>query len=262
MKILLGSSLNSYPTYFIFDFDGVVCDSTNECLVTSWNAWESLRGGAQFRTGLNDFSLSEISTFQELRPRVRGAGEYYVIYRSILEGNKIYSQSDFDLAVRRHGQHLPQYAEIFHEMRKKLRALNLENWIKLHPIYKEVSVLLDECNKKNRLFIATLKDKESVKLILESCSIKINDDLIFDSALIKSKLDALQQIQKKLGCDKSDLIFIDDNAMHLLEPHRASYNVNLAAWGAKMPDYIELSIKNGIPVLEDPQDLRNLIQAK
>jgi len=30
---------NNYK-YVVFDFDGVVCDSTNECLVTAWNAWE------------------------------------------------------------------------------------------------------------------------------------------------------------------------------------------------------------------------------
>ena len=25
--------------YYVFDFDGVICDSTNECLITSYNAY-------------------------------------------------------------------------------------------------------------------------------------------------------------------------------------------------------------------------------
>ena len=40
----------------VFDFDGVVCDSTNECLVTSWNAWEKWESRSTFRENLDDFS--------------------------------------------------------------------------------------------------------------------------------------------------------------------------------------------------------------
>lgn len=252
---------NGQPIY-VFDFDGVICDSTNECLVTSWNAWELLHGGTRFRDSLKDFAPDEIAEFQSLRPRVRGAGEYYVVYQSILEASKICTQNDYDLAVQRHQNSLLQYAKIFYDVRKKLRALNLEAWISLHPIYKEVCSVIDECNKNAKLFIATLKDKESVALILDGCGIQVGDDLIYDAAIIKSKINALQLIQKRLGCQKSDLVFIDDNATHLLEPHKAGYNVYLAAWGQRMPEYVELSKKQGIPILGDQKDLVNLIKAK
>ena len=32
--------------YYVFDFDGVVCDSTNECLVCSSNAMQKLEGNS------------------------------------------------------------------------------------------------------------------------------------------------------------------------------------------------------------------------
>ena len=43
----------------VFDFDGVVCDSTDECMVTSWNAWEKWESRLGFRKTVDDFSEEE-----------------------------------------------------------------------------------------------------------------------------------------------------------------------------------------------------------
>ena len=50
--------------YFVFDFDGVICDSTNECMVTAWNAWNRWNGGNNYRNKLSSFSKDEISSFK------------------------------------------------------------------------------------------------------------------------------------------------------------------------------------------------------
>jgi methionine salvage enolase-phosphatase E1 len=47
----------------------------------------------------------------------------------------------------------------------------------------------------------------------------------------KSKLQALDRFQKQIGCSKEDMIFIDDNVTHLVEPKDAGYSVNLTTWG-------------------------------
>ena len=48
----------------VLDFDGVVCDSTDECMVSSWNAWEKWNSGAQFRTSLSEFTEEEKRVFR------------------------------------------------------------------------------------------------------------------------------------------------------------------------------------------------------
>ena len=60
----------------VFDFDGVVCDSTNECMVTAWNTWERWSNSDRFRCDLSKFTNSDKESFRKLRPYVRGAGEY------------------------------------------------------------------------------------------------------------------------------------------------------------------------------------------
>ena len=72
---------------FVFDFDGVVCDSTDECMVTSWNAWQRWNGKNHFRTTLEEFTDREIDEFRPLRYYVRGAGEYYILRRLLSETN-------------------------------------------------------------------------------------------------------------------------------------------------------------------------------
>ena len=58
--------------YYVFDFDGVVCDSTNECLVCSSNAMQKLEGNSNFKYYLSDFSEELIHSFSALRPFVKG----------------------------------------------------------------------------------------------------------------------------------------------------------------------------------------------
>ena len=43
-------------TVIVFDFDGVVCDSNDECMVTSWNAWEEWEARDNFRNDLSEFT--------------------------------------------------------------------------------------------------------------------------------------------------------------------------------------------------------------
>ena len=80
----------------VFDFDGVVCDSTDECLVTSWNAWERWNGRSGYRARLEEFTRAERDAFRPLRPYVAGAGAYYVLRRCLEENLPIHAQADFD----------------------------------------------------------------------------------------------------------------------------------------------------------------------
>ena len=64
---------------FFFDFDGVVCDSTCECMVTSFNSWSSYNNTNEFRSKVDEFSSAEIKNFKQLRPYVKGAGDYYIL---------------------------------------------------------------------------------------------------------------------------------------------------------------------------------------
>lgn len=244
---------------FVFDFDGVVCDSTDECMVTSWNAWERWSGRAGFRKAVAEFSVAECRRFREQRPRVRGAGEYYIIRRAFAEGVVIPDQTTYDALVQQWQEHTKPFAEIFFAMRNQLRGENLELWIDLHPVYANIIEVMSVLNTQRRLYIATLKDGKSVRLILARHGLEVEPDRLLDESMIRSKLQALDSIRERAACAKPDLVFIDDNATHLVEPHAAGYPVWLAAWGAMFPDYLNLAAELGIRVLDTQASVSRLV---
>ena len=96
----LSRSINSMTEnnqIIVFDFDGVVCDSTDECMVSSWNAWEKWQSRKGFRRTLAEFSVDELQAFRKVRPRVRGAGEYYILRRAFDENNLIDTSNILEL---------------------------------------------------------------------------------------------------------------------------------------------------------------------
>ena len=94
---------------FVFDFDGVVCDSTDECMVSSWNAWEAWNSRTEIREKVEEFTKEDQVIFRKIRPRVRGAGEYYILRRAISEGISIESQDVYDNLERRWKDYLNCY---------------------------------------------------------------------------------------------------------------------------------------------------------
>ncbi len=236
---------------YVFDFDGVICDSTNECMVTSWNAWEKWNGRNEFLRSIDRFSDDDLDQFRNLRPRVRGAGEYYILRRSLEEGISIKDQSTYDEYEKKWREHLQPFKEVFFEMRDLLREEDLNGWTNLHQIFKDVVKVIKWLHSEGRLYIATLKDEESVRLILEKQGLNLPSGHILDQSRIKSKLQALYCFLDQTGFKKDGLIFIDDNATHLLEPKSEGFEVYLAAWNYPVKEYLDLATQHQIQILKN-----------
>ena len=154
----------------VFDFDGVVCDSSDECMVSAWNAWERWETRENFCENLEHFSLKEKVFFYNVRPRVKGAGEYYILCRAFFEGIDIKDQKTYDALAIDWKEFIEPFKIIFYDVREQLRVKNIHNWIKLHHVYDEVIKTMHFFNNKSLLYIATLKDRESVQIILNNQS--------------------------------------------------------------------------------------------
>ena len=238
--------------FVVFDFDGVVCDSTNECMVTAWNAWERWKKRNGFRHRLDEFTQAEIDVFRPLRPYVRGAGEYYILMRAINSSNNlITSQENFDEMHHEWEEKLTLFKATFFKERQRLRNEDLNSWIDLHDVYADVIDVMKNLNNQGRLLIATMKDGESVKLILKKNGINISPENILDQSQISSKLEALDNFVANKKIKKENLCLIDDNVTHLIEPNNADFNVFLSGWGNTMEEHKIIAKDNNISVLND-----------
>ena len=239
----------------VFDFDGVVCDSSDECMVSAWNAWERWESKENFYNNLEHFSREEKVFFYNVRPRVRGAGEYYIVCRAFFEGINIDDQKTYDLLLDNWKEFIDPFKVVFYDVREQLKVKDINNWIKLHHVYDEVIETMRFFNDKNLLYIATLKDRDSVQIILNSHGLKISQEKLLDQSQIKSKLEALNRIKDNTNYLNENILFLDDNVTHLLDPAKAGYIVFLTSWGPKIPEFIDFAIKFKIPILENSKIL-------
>ena len=237
--------------YVVFDFDGVVCDSTNECMVTAWNTWERWKKRDRFRQSLDEFTQPEIDTFKPLRPYVRGAGEYYILMRAINSSDvSISSQKDFDNFHKKWEGQLNSFKDIFFNERNRLREEDMDSWIELHDVYTDVINVMKNLHSEGRLLIATMKDGESVKLILKKNGLEILPENILDQSQISSKFEALNYFLMDKKIKKEELCFIDDNITHLIESKNNNFNVFLSGWGNTMEEHKGIAKKENIPIME------------
>lgn len=238
----------------VFDFDGVVADSTNECMVTAWNAWQAWRGRQDKKKNLDEFSPELKEQFRLMRPYVKGAGEFYIIMRYLEDsgnrpGRTFNGQKDYEIFYRQWEEHLQPFKAVFYEQRELLRKEDLRKWIGLHHVFPEVIERLKALSAEKRLYIATMKDSESVELCLEYQGLNHEKERIFDQARIKSKLEALDIIADREKAAPGDLVFIDDNVNHLFSPVEAGYRCYLATWGSALPEYRAIAENRGIPTV-------------
>ena len=243
--------------YLVIDFDGVICDSTYECLVVSYNAWQKYNNLEKRKYKVSDFDINYIEKFKNLRPYVKGAGEYLVLFE-IMEYRKINdcSLSQYNEVLSSIKDKLVDFKKVFKLEREILRKKNYEDWLNLHILYDDVIKFMERFRKEKKLFIATLKDKKSINILLDSVNFHISKENIYDASQIKSKLDGLNLIRKNYNIQINEILFIDDNIDHLIDPNKSGYKSFLAYWCNPKEDFKVKAINNNIKILNNVNDYK------
>ena len=120
------------PNLFVLDFDGVICDSTIECLISSWNAWQVWEESDDYRSEASQFTDREVMEFARIRPFVRGAGEYLVVYETWDKGVRIASRTEFESHADRLSASAHHFRALVLEQRQLFRSRDLQAWVESH----------------------------------------------------------------------------------------------------------------------------------
>ena len=222
-------------------------------MVVSWNAWQTYSGTGQQRYAPSDFSDQEVQWFTTLRPRVRGSGEYLVLYRALDRGIRIQTNTEFLQLSSRWAADLHDFSRLFARERLRLRSFSAEHWVSLNPSFPEVLDFARRMTAANRFVIASLKDRKSVRILLDYWGIELADSMVYANDIIDSKLGALQEIANEFGLPPSKIRFVDDNFNHLRMPLEAGFDAQQSSWGNVLQEYTELAERAGVvrPTLQD-----------
>ena len=217
----------------VLDFDGVVCDSLAECLVSSWIAYYHLLKGVHplsVPIGLKD-------CFYRMRSFIRSGEDYVLIQHLINSGQILKSQSEFDTCIASHGKmRMKHYKEHFYRARTDLLNTDRHYWLSLNRVYPHMRKELFSLPGDAPVRIISTKKTEFIVEILKADGISMNPEHVCYSGERK-KLSIISEILDKLHITKA--IFIDDQIDHLKGNVDPRIDCHLPSWGFIQEEWLD-----------------------
>ena len=223
------------------DFDGVICDGLDECLLVSWLSFADRVQPSDGIPLLDTIPSSFKDRFARCRSFVRHSGHFIIPF---LFSATFETQADYDAAYRTVDTGtLEAFLRRFEACRKRLRQDQPEQWLALHSLYPGVRSALQTARVP--LFIVTAKDTASVLAILEEASVPFGEDRIYGG--VTAKLAAFDDIMRRSGCRPDRIAIYDDNVLNVAEALGAGFDAVWATWGFSGPEHQLIAASQSLP---------------
>jgi len=228
-------------TLLFLDFDGVICDSIQECFASSRIAYFNYFKNEEADTIKNETK----NAFYSLRPYVRNGEDYLFLHEIIEKEIIINNQKDFNFYVEQQGpKKTLSFRELFYKARNFLLNTKHDYWLNMNPIFANLKESFNKSFAIPSVFILSTKKPDYIKEILDFHNIYINPERIINS-LNKKKCSIISQILNLK--EMKTAIFIDDQIDHLIQNQDRRIRTYLASWG-----YIqEKWLTSGIQVMTE-----------
>ena len=248
------------PKALVLDFDGVICDSIDECFACSWIAYFNLYLGR--RPSYMPVSLRR--DFARLRPLVRGGADFMVIQEILDTGESVPGQAEFDARARKAGEKkLKLFHDLFYQAREEMLEKDRSSWLALNRIYPHMAAVFSRFSPGAPVFILSTKKPEFIAEILSANGIPLAEKRILYSGS-ERKMDVVGRVGVDGGFQETT--FVDDQIDHLVcEDARAggaagngaSIRVYLATWGYVKEEWLREPLR--VPTIT-PQEFVTLVQ--
>jgi phosphoglycolate phosphatase-like HAD superfamily hydrolase len=234
----------------VFDFDGVIVDSIAECYISAYWAYN---GFDIIRANMFNPDDEKIEmAFQKYRFLVGPAHEYYFLFKAIYKSLEDSGMDVLTLFDRNKSELISEakaFGEMFYRFRKIAQKEYPDLWIRLNPIYKGISDIIEAISLKHDFFIASTKDEDSIDIILKRNSLKIPLNRIYGKNFSFNKLFQLRNIMAVTEAQAKNIYFVDDHLAHLESVSRLGVQCFFAEWGYSNED-IKKEVKlRGFPVV-------------
>ena len=233
--------------WLFLDFDGVLCDSLEECFRSSWLALKGYQAGDELPLEIPvpaDYRIR----FRAARPYIRSGEDYLLLHQLLAEGRDPGSQKDFDKAQERAGKPvMDDYRSRIYAVRDDLLANHRQTWLGWNPLFAGVGAMLRQLGCGN-VWILSTKKASFIAGILVHHGVDWPVDRIVCSG-DRKKLDWIADI-----AHGAPSVLLDDQIDHLDFQH-ASCRCLLARWGYVLPGENAQSVP-GVDLPELPGFLR------
>ncbi|MBU5678862.1 MAG: NUDIX domain-containing protein [Candidatus Aenigmatarchaeota archaeon] len=226
----------------VFDFDGVIVDSLDECFLVSVRAYNELGGNIKLS---NKAKL----LYKKYRPYLRITEDHLPALKMIENG--IFDKDYIKNSRKKFEKKKKEFVKRFYEIRKEIRKEDIKKWISLHKPFENVVKLIKRNYKRWNIFISSTKDKNSIVKILRSLGIKIPENKIFSREFSNDKSKHVKMISRISKIPEEKIIFIDDVLENLkMIKRKSNARLALASWGYTTKEHEKIAKEMKIKVLQ------------
>lgn len=232
------------------DFDGLLVDGLNECLLVSWNGHHGKSLEHFSDEGLAQIPSSFIERFRNHRSFAKHLGHFFMPFQN--DAGFFESQAEFDAA---YGTLDPNQIERFvsrvTEYRGAAREAFRARWLAYHQFYPGLEDMLRAASSP--VCIVTAKDSGSVDELLRNAGLRLPEGRIHGEC--RDKVRVLKAISESFEVSPDDVLFFDDNVLNAKEALGAGFRSHWAVWGYHAPEHFAIAEAAGLPAV----DLEDLI---
>ncbi|MBN1560330.1 HAD family hydrolase [candidate division KSB1 bacterium] len=240
---------NSATDILALDFDGVIADSIQECLVSGHNAYCTFSNRGEPVERFEELDPSWAAEARRMRNFIRHGEDYLYIAHALAKDITIEEQQDFDNFLKEHQDLRRKFFDLMTMQRISFSATRPEQWAALNPLYHGMRQFLANYAKKENLYIITTKKLLFVFKILTAYNIKLIDENIRDTSDGVTKRHLIEEILADRKVRPDQFYFIDDQVDTLIRVKPTGVHAMLAGWGYNNPQQRELARRQDISVL-------------
>jgi len=221
----------------ILDFDGVICNSTEECyFVSNLIILDKI-------FSLKKTDLCSKNFFYKHRYLVKTAGEFFIILNKKINKNIKLTTKDMNILYDKNKELIKIFEKKFYQQRNKLIKNDIKSWLALNHTYQKVLDLIDKITQSNlhHVHIVSLKDQLSINKILKFNNIK--NISILGKENVRTKRDSIKYLKKKYNYSSREIIFIDDNVDHLEKVKDLKIKTFLPSWNNELKNSNDLKFE-------------------
>lgn len=235
--------------YLALDFDGVVINSVEECLLVSFNTFADF-SHTRLVDSLDQIDPFFIAEFKRMRNFIRAGADFVYIVMAITQNVSITNQRQFDNFCDDNKDLEKIFFDEFYKKRDQLSIEKPDLWLKLNPLYPGLLDFLLQYPDKKHLFIITTKKIFFVQKILSYYNIPFINTHLFNADKNRSKKSIILELLDKFIILPLHFWFVDDQIDTLIKIQDTQINCLLAEWGYNDNEQVQLAKQNQIPGLK------------
>lgn len=247
IMIPVNSMFHAEHDFLGLDFDGVIADSIEECLIVGCNAYSKFTRSGEHIHRLEALDEGHQDESRRLRSFIRSAEDYVYLQLAIDKGVCIRNQSAYDAFVNRHSDLKAIFYDLFCLERELFSANEERRWMELNPLYGGIKQFLLQYPSKDKLFIITTKQIKYALKILNGNGIELKKENCFCAGGRDTKLKIVKSLLDKKKISADSFYFIDDQADNLVAVKETGVRCFLAKWGYTSEAQILRAGRENIP---------------